>query len=665
MDANMLKAKTAWDDRTKLVPTIAVVGGSAAGKSTNIARLAGQEYQDGLMTLTGDNNTTSYPTTTEFSPQYQRASILLPRFKRLQEIIDGVKRHLKNVLFPELKNCISSLPAEAEAHTQFFQSAMQKRMPPTEQTFRIHKLLNCEVGSPYHLYLAKLLEKADNAADQSFHQNYFEQLRSDKAKANQMLEDLIVHLLDDIVDSEGYRTNPLVMELVEMITAKAKDCLQAAGFNYDVDEDGCIQSAWALEISPSDFLRGLQAITNSRKGEHQSAACIIEEANLMVRGDFSGPSLNSGSRTYRLLDVVGFDNDGFNITERVSEALLSSVPYDIVLYTTSLTYTHSQNREYLAAIQKTIRPCQLIGALTHFDSHEVFNRSDEDATLKEIEDAVTAAKRELLEQMRTTIGTDCRAKLPTGLSDILCFANTKGLKRLGDSAVSYFGGDGNTFAPLRLAFARAYDSIRYKIKDQNIKEVSNEWNFIGANRNLDVLIHTLRQKLQACVASEFSAIRDHASGFHHWTLDAVFWHLVRGGEHTSNAQVWNNVQIRTYTQFAQVCFETLTPAKFAPGVNIPRGPDRERILKEFESNLRAELRKAATAFFLKNSDKSDSDCKGMLRKLAIKPKYDKWGIMHDLLAALWARLENEERLKECMQHALCTAAEYTYTRLLL
>lgn len=666
MYAEFLKEKEDWDCRTKTIATIAVVGGSAAGKSTLIAKLAKQEYQSGLMTLTGDGNTTSYPTTIEFSSQCQSASILLPKFKSREEIIDDVKRHLKSALFPELKNCISSGPSDEMARKQFLQNAMEKRMPPSEQAFRLHKLLGTEVGGVYHQYLTRVLQVADQAADQAFHANYFNQLKDDKAKANQMLEDLIVHLLDDTFDGEGYSANDMVMELVDMITSQAKDCLEASGFNFDMDANECIQSAWALKKEPDDFLRCLQAITNNRKGEHRSAACIISEANILVKGDCTGIPYDNGSNAYRILDVIGFDNDGFNITERVSEALLSSVAYDIVLYTTSIKYTPAQNKEYLTALQSTIRPCQLIGALTHFDSHEVFSRDDdEDATLEQIEDAVTKAKRELLEQMRTIVGPDCRAKLPTGLSDVICFANSKGLKRLGNDAVYFFGNESKTIIPLRMSFGLAYKNIRYKIKEQNVIEVSDRRNFIGPNRCLDELIHSLRQKLEASVISEFAGIRDRSSGIHHWTLDAIFWHLARGQEHVSQALVWQNVRITTYTQFAQVCFEAITPAKFVSGVNIPQSSDRERIIREFESNLRAGLSKAAVIFFLKNREFQDSECKAELRSLALKPKYNKWGIMHDLLDVLLKQLSDEPWLKECVQNALYTAAEDTYSRLLL
>ena len=648
-------------------PACAVVGGSGEGKSTMIAGMAYPEFQEGMRLFVGNGNTTACMSKTLINPKLNVADVLITGLKDKEEIRVEVGRHMKASMVPELKNCISSRPKNDSERDSFYAASMNKRLSPVDATFRIDKLLSgYEISwKRYQEIMTSILKFIDQQADDLFRSNYFDRLKSDKTEANRMIDTLVDQKLfpevRDNNDADDTKKLKLAADLMEelstMIYDKAIDCLQSAGFQVNESE----KTAYARGMNAGKFKTCVQAVTNSLKEQAPSAACVIKEMKLRVPGPGLRMDGYSGETAFCVYDVVGFDNDGIGrIPERVKEALLTPVLYDAIIYVRSALSTDSKNRDYLMAIQQSVRPSKLIVAVTNLDHANTFEQ-EEEPTGQDVQNQISELKTSTLRLVESVIGKDCRVKLPEK-PDIICFANTLRKNRLGEEAKTFLEAN-DPYGLLRVSIAKAYAQVRRKIKDHNISS-SQTNNFLEPKEAICEIIGQIIDDLTTSVNAEYSELRDRSIKIHHWTVVAVLWNLYNGRAHVSYAQVWENVSIHTFSNFLDICIQNLTPSKLAAGVEIRE--DLDRVKREFESNLRMELDQAARKIILESQDDAQpSDCKQMILKLARTPKYNKWKIFDDLRKCLLNAVSQQGYLESLLNAAVINANKTTYTRLFM
>lgn len=648
-------------------PACAVVGGSGEGKSTMIAGMAYPEFQEGMRLFVGNGNTTACMSKTLINPKLNVADVLVTGLKDKEEIRVEVGRHMKASMVPELKNCISSRPKNDSERDGFYAASMSKRLSPVDATFRIDKLLSGyeSTWKRYQDIMTSILKFIDQQADDLFRSNYFDRLKSDKTEANRMIDTLVDQKLfpevrddNDADDTKNLKfAADLMEELSTMIYDKAIDCLQSAGFQVNEST----KTAYAYGMNAEKFKACVQAVTNSLKEQAPSAACVIKEMRLRVPGPGLRMDGYSGETAFCVYDVVGFDNDGIGrIPERVKEALLTPVLYDAIIYVRSALSTDSKNRDYLMAIQQSVRPSKLIVAVTNLDHANTFEQ-EEEPTSQDVQNQISELKTSTLRLIELVIGKDCRVKLPEK-PDIICFANTLRKNRLGEEAKAFLEAN-DPYSLLRVSIAKAYAQVRRKIKDHNISS-SQTNNFLEPKEPICEIIGQIIDDLTTSVNAEYSELRDRSSKIHHWTVDAVLWNLYNSRAHVSYAQVWENVSIHTFSNFLDICIKNLTPSKLATGVEIRE--DIDRVKREFESNLRMELDQAARKIILENqNDAQPSDCKQMILKLARTPKYNKWKIFDDLRKCLLNAVSQQDYLESLLNTAVINANKTTYTRLFM
>lgn len=651
----------------KNCPACAVVGGSGEGKSTMIAGMAYPDFQGGMYLFVGNGNTTACMSKTFINPKLYTADVLVEGIKDKEEIQVEVGRHMKASLVPELKNCISSRPKRESEHDSFYAASISKRLSPVDATFRIEKLLRGYESSwaRYQEIMTSILKFVDQQADDSFRNNYFDRLKSDKTEANRMIDTLVDQKLfpevgddNNVEDAKKSKfADDLMAELSNLIYDKAIDCLQRAGFEVD----GGAQTAYACGKNAEEFKTCVQAVTNSLKEQAPSAACVIKEMKLRVPGPGLRMDGYSGETAYCVYDVVGFDNDGIGrIPERVREALLTPVLYDAIIYVRSAVSADSKNRDYLTAIQQSVRPSKLIVAVTNLDHANTFEQ-EEEPTGQDVQNQISELKTSTLSLIESVIDKDCRVKLPEK-PDIICFANTLRKNRLGEEATAFLEAN-DPYRLLRASIAKAYVQVRRKIKSHNI--ASNQTDkFLEPKEPVCEIIGQIIDNLTTSVNAEYSELRDRSSKLHHWTVDAVLWNLYNGRAHVSYAQVWENVIIHTFSDFLDICMKNLTPSKLATGVEIRE--DLDRVKREFESNLRMELDRVARKIILETQNGTQpSDCKQMILKLARTPKYNKWKIFDDLRKYLLNAVSQQDYLELLLDTAVINANKTTYTRLFM
>ncbi len=656
-----------YEQEEKNYPACAVVGGSGEGKSTLIAGMVYPDFQSGMHLFAGNGNTTSCMSKTFIAPTLDTADVLINSIKDLEEIKVDVGRHMKASLVPELKNCISSRPKNKSEHDSFYISTISKRLSPADATFRIEKLLSGYESAwmRYQEIMTSILKFVDEQADDLFRKNYFDLLKTDKTEANRMIDTLIDQKLFPETSEVNNSTEPpitvnvtdLINELSTLIYEKAIDCLQNAGFEVD----NISHTAIARGKNATEFQNCVQAVTNSLKEKAPSAACVIKDMKLYVPGP--GLLLNGylNETAYCVYDVVGFDNDGFGkIPERVREALLTPVMYDAIIYVRSAISIDSKNKDYLEAIQQSVRPSKLIVAITNLDRANAFEQEDEPTAL-EVQNQISELKTSTLSLIESVIGRDSRVVLPEK-PDIICFANTLRRSRLGDDATAFFATN-DPYRLLRTSIGKAYVQVRRKIKNHNIAPDQID-KFIEPKEPLQVIIGQTIGCLLDCINTEYGELRDRSSRLHHWTVDAILWNLYRGRPHVSYAQKWENVIIHTFTDFIKAIMDNLTPQKFSLGVEIRE--DLDRVKNEFESNLLMELDKVSRKIILEAPDGTDpSTCKQTILKLSHTPKYNKWKIFDDLRKALLTAVSEQNYLKSLLNDAFINANKTTYNRLFM
>ncbi len=652
---------------TSHIPTVCVVGGSGVGKSTLIAGQARSDYKPGMMALAGNgkDNTTNCLAEINIDPNASSASVSISQIKGIHEIKGDVLRHLKAVLGPEMKNCMSSRPKDISQHDYFYRTAMERRMEPTDATFRLDKLFSGEtLRDTFHSFLTFMLKAVDQKADNVFRKNYFELLGIDKNEANCLLDTLIFQTISPEITGDNLYNDPVIQELnkfCEVVYLTGVQCLKDVGYTVSATDpymDGGM--AEATDLSPDSFQHSIEAVTNSKAINAQSAACIVKALSIRIPGPglpLSGTEISP----YRIFDVVGFDNDGFSITNRVTDALITPVLYDVILFVTKANTMNSHNTEYLNAIQRSVRPSKIVVAVTHFDSTSIYN-NDEDPTLDDVRHAVAETRSTMYNLIRTVIDSDCRARLPEK-DDIVCFAN-KRISRLGEGTVEYFSIN-DSYTLMRKVMADAYKRVHRRLKDHNILPGQRQ-SFIVPPFALNTTeISNLQKKLESIIQQECGYLRDMSSTYHHWTIDAVLWNFFNEREHVSNAYKWENLHIKIFTKLIYACEEALTPS-FASGISI--SSDADLIRQEFQSNFIRELYKGVREFFLYdiNSDgiRINSKCRDKVWQLYLTPKYNKWNIFQQFMDALLLALNDDQKLVSVLDNAFRNAVATTYDRLI-
>ncbi|PWW37891.1 MULTISPECIES: hypothetical protein [Paenibacillus] len=657
------------EEHEKLYPTVAVVGGSKEGKSTAIAGLAHQDFREGMLLFSGDGNTTSCISEIIINPNLYTADVEVIALKEREEIFVDIGRHMKASLVPEMKNCLSSRPKKESEHDRFYADVMEKRLIPVDATFRIDKLLqnDSDAWDQYKQIMITVLKSVDQQADEEFRKNYFDLLKSEKEKfeAQRMIDTLIDQkLFPDQANTNNVaeKDNTVVAylnELCNLIYEKAVECLGLAGFQVDEINFKALSSGKNAE----DFKKSVQAVTNSKKVMAPSAACVIKAMKIRIPGPGLRVKSSPSEVAYRVYDVVGFDNDGVaKIPDRVKEALLTPVMYDAILFVKSATSAPAKNRDYLAAIQHSVRPSKLIVAVTHLDHANVFDQ-DEDPTSEQIQNQISTIKTDTLAMIESVIDKDCQVKLPER-PDIICFANTARKKKLGDEGVTFLK-ENDPYPMLRTVISRAYDQVRTKINSTHHNIVANQREqFFETKEPVHELIGHIIANLTSRINEEYSDLRDLSYKLHHWTVDAILWNLYQGRSHVSYAQVWENVSIKTFSNFVNTLMENLTPSNLASGVII-RGYE-DRVKREFESNLNVELIEVARKLLLESEvDSKTSECKQTILKLARTPKYNKWKIFDDLRKSLLTAVSQQNYLELLLNRAITNANLTTYSRLFL
>lgn len=659
----MLQEKQSENSYHQL-PAVVIVGSSGEGKSTVVAKSAYGEYQNGMMKYVGDGNanTTSTMIPIIIDPNLTMAEVTVEPLKDFNELRVDLQRHLKAELVPEMKNCLSSRPKREADREAFYTSGVEKHLVPKDPTFRLEKLLepNEKLWLRYRQCFIDLLKVIDNAADEAFRSSYFERLKSSKQEATHMVELLIDQILfpeESLTDSRDNQPEALITELCHTVQSQAIECLQQAGFQQ------ADSGVFTITGNAEDFERAVLATTNSKKFSEVSAACAIKKMRIRVPGP--GLLLENRYSAYCIYDTVGFDNDGIEgIESRVKEALLTPVVYDAIIYVRSVDSPSSKNRSYLAAIKESIRPSKLIVGVTKLDHAELFLRNDDepDVTKDEVIALITQLKRSNRELVTTEIGSECRVKPPYD-SDVICFANVRSKRRLGDAAFEFLE-KSDPYYDLRNSISTAYSQVRRKIKKHNISNDLRQ-SFLSAKEPIDKIIGQLIDDLTNAISSEYGALRSNSDRIHHWTVDAILWNLYYGRDFVSHAQVWDDPVIRTYENIVDICMQNLTPIKPAIGINIEEGLDR--LKKEFEANLRTILGRSARKLLLvkQGTDSDRSKCMDELLMLARKSKYNKWAIFEDLRKSLLSAVSQQDYLVVLLCRAMEEANNSTYSRLML
>ena len=628
------------------MPAMVNVGSSGVGKSTLIGGLASKEYQGVMWLFVGgiEGCTTSFPTKILIVPKSSSAAIFISDLKDGEAVLIGIFRHLQMSLAKPLKDFLSSRPKKPEEWQAFLRTSVEKHLVPHDRTFRIDRLLKNDsvAWERYWGIMTELLCIVADKADDHFRASYLAAAKESKQEANRMIDDIIMQAL--FPDNEEHPAQSLAHELRDIIIRSAHKCLQEAGFAFSSDK----RSAYTETHSPDDLKPCVQAITNSSKSKHTSAACVIGGASLMIPGP--GIYVKGVEKPYLIYDVVGFDNDGeARYAERVRDALLTPAMYDVINYVQAADTTLANNRDNLMAIQQSLRPSKLIVSVTKFDRTEVFD--NDDISVEELQNEVSRIKTEVMEQVEIVFDSITRVLLPTK-PDIICFANTK--RALGVDANGFFA-QNNPYNMLRAAIAKAHTQLQDKI----ILKGAVSSDIIAAQAPVQDVIGQIIRDITKAVSDEYRALRDRSANIHHWTIDAILWNLYECRQHVSDAAVWENVRIRTFSNIATECAKHLLPAKLAPGLGMSDA-DRDRLMQEFESNLQMDLVNAAKDMIIRENGK----CKTDILNLARTSKYNKWRIFDDLDKNLLVAVSKQDYLIERLEKSVELAIDITLKRLL-
>lgn len=630
------------------IPTFVEAGESAAAKSETTGKMVKESYFKGMELLTGDGMTTSCETEVIIDPKLESARISL-ELATEDEIRAKLLKNLQTALVAECKNVVASLPVnDINALDKFVAVAVEKRAEFQDAKFKVHRLL---VGrqEKFRGYLSDIFKIVLNkASEESFRNNYNEANKASKGEANDLIDNLISNMLDD-EECKGS-----IRKLLNLILSEIKGILSKENFS---EETNYFESK---ELNAEQFKEVVKVISNSEKKEvkeRASIACAIKSARLIVPGE--GIRIDGKFSAYRLIDIVGFTNDGLgSVNELINNAVLSKYNYDSIIYFASKRTVNKTHESFLLSIVKSMRPAKLIIVSTFMDKDAIFDE-EEIPTMEMIKELNDGRKQELLDIVKKVATDDLHIILPTK-EDIICISNKVNQRRHGEYAVAAYGAD--QYKCIRIALERAVDVTRKKIS----VGVNRTAQYLVPQNDVKQVIGQIVNQLRITIDREYRKLRDFSSQIHHWTLDAILWNMLAGGEHISDAKVWKNVHITTFSDMQRICLENLGEFKFSSDVKVGKKEDSIRIKKEFMANLQTQLYWVVRNLILKqpNNGKEESDCKKEIRRLGFMGKYNKWKIIDDLRLSLMKAVEQSDYLEKMLDTAISEALLTTYDKIL-
>jgi hypothetical protein len=627
------------------IPTFVEAGESSAAKTHTVAKMVSSEYVAGMESLTGKGMTTPWQTETIIDPDLKAAILEIERSSN-DEIRAKLTKNIRAALEAECKNIIASLPENNEAAKEkFLEAAVEKRSKLSDETFRIHRLLINKTEEYFALLSSIFKLMIDGASEYSFRKNYREMVSESKSDAGNMVEMFVNNVMEEVACKES------IDNLVALICGEITCIISETGF-----QDGVLDN-----LTPEQFGNALRIITNSDREEFAeipSVACGINFVSIFVPGKGIKTDKNEIS-AYRIIDVVGFNNDGLgHIDERLRQAMLTKYNYDGIIYFASRRAVNKMHESYLESIFKTMRPAKLIIISTFMDTDQIFEGDeypDENAIRMVNEHRTT----ELLKLIRSLATDDIHVILPKK-EDILCISNKVNSKRNGEAACNVY--NESQYDDLRDALGRCIQIVRRKISIG----VTSTAIYLLPEYPVEKYVGQSVNLLGSTVDSEYSRMRDFSHKIHHWTLDAILWNFLYGYQHSSNAKVWENVTVTTFSDMEAICRESLGKFKFAPEAKVAIKEDADRIKNEFEANLRTQLYHVVRNLVLKDGEDSskESEYKVEIRNLALKSKYNKWKIIDDLRLSLMKAVAQKDYLCRMLEDAINTALLETYQKLL-
>lgn len=634
------------------IPTYIEAGESSAAKSATTGKMVSDSFAKGMELLTGDGMTTSCETEVIIDPNLQEAYVKFCRISK-EEIRTIMLRNLQAVLIPEVRNVITSLPYDdVEAFKRLVEKAVETRSKLPDEKFRVHRLLINQYND-YCRYLRVIFEKVlAKAAEKTFRTNCNEAGKDSKKEVTRLIEQLVANMMDDEDCKKA------VDRLIGLIESACTDVLKQSFFEQDEHDPMCFL---AKNLSPEQFTNTIKNVSNSQRKELEgipSVACILKSIQLIVPG--CGIQIGSGLPSpYRLIDIVGFTNDGLgNVNELVNRAMLSKHNYDGIIYFASIKTINKIHESFLKEICTSMRPAKLIIISTFMDKDDIFDE-DEVPTMEMIHDLNRNRIQELLDMVKKIATDDLHIILPAQ-DDVICISNKVSERKHGEAACTAYGPD--QYVLIRQALERAANIIRKKIKSG----VSRNSQYLVPTKQVNVITGQIINKLGTSIDEEYTELRGFSEQIHHWTLDAILWHLFDGREHVSNAKVWRNVNISTFANMQQICLDNLGDFKFSQDVKIGRNEDSIRVRNEFMANLCTELYYVVRDIILKDPDATDkpSLCKETIRNLALQSKYNKWKIIDDLRLCMMKAVANDNYLEKMLNQSINNALLATYDKLL-
>ena len=634
------------------IATFIGVGESGGAKSATLGRLVCSHYHRGMQLLEGDGMTSNCITQLVIDPNLKEACMVVEVIQK-EEILARLTKCLSISLVAESKNIIASLPVNDDnAFEVAIVQAVERRAKLPDEKFRVHRLF---VGNEeqYHEILAKIFRMVlRRAAEVPFRSNYQQISKKSKQEATQLVEQLVTNVLDEKV------CKLLIDELLTLIERGYKDLILRTGYVQD-DEDSLKYIITNLDAD--HFTEAVRIVSNSEKKELvdcPSVACVIKSVSIFMPGDGIKNEANSMS-AYRVIDIVGFTNDGLDkVNELINNAMLVQFHYDGIIYFASTKTILKTHESFLRSIFQTIRPSKLIIISPFMDKDAIFDE-DDIPTEEQIIELNRRRTSDLLMLVKKVATEDMHVILPEK-EDIICISNKVNVRKHGEPAVEIYGS--NQYDLIRSALERAVKIIRKKI----YIGLSRTEHYLVPPQPVGQIVGLIINKLGNAIDCEYSDIRDHSSAIHHWTIDALLWHLCGGSEHSSNALVWRNVHITTFSGMKQVCIDSLGTFKFSASVKIGNAGDIKRIREEFMANLETELYWVVRNLILYDSNdcKQYSKYKVQIRNLALQSKYNKWKIIDDLRLCLLNAISQKSYLETLINNAIDKALLQTYDKIL-
>lgn len=633
------------------IPTFVVAGESAAAKSATIAKMAEDSYYKGMESLIGEGMTTSCETAVIIDPEEKYASIQIEMISE-DEINANLLRNIQTALVPEVRNVVSSLPANnTEALEKFIYSAVEARAKLPDEKFRIHKLLVNKQGQ-YYDYLSQLFRIVfKKAAEKTFRDNCIEAGKESKSKATGMIEDLISNML------ENDTSRNIIEHLIDLIKHEIL-LIQTTNNLFLASDDSRYYECCNLD--PEQFMNTIRVISNSEKKELKeipSIACALKSVKIIVPG-FGIADDGDKLTAYQLIDIVGFTNDGLgNVDQLINKAVLSQYNYDGIIYLASIKTINKTHESFLSEIFKSMRPAKLIILSTFMDKDSIFD--EEEPNTEMILELNDNRIGELLGIVKRIATDDLHIMLPSK-EDVICISNKVNVRKHGEAACAIYGAQQYTL--IREALSRATKTIRRKI----YSGVDRTARYMVSDKPIEEIVGQLINQLGTSIDQEYSMLRDSSSLIHHWTLDAILWKLLEGYEHVSNAKVWMNVHINTFSNMQQICLDNFGRFRFSADFKVGREEDSKKIINEFMANLCTQLYWGVRDIILiKPDSKRENSCyKDKIRELALQSKYNKWRIIDELRLNLMKAVVQREYLEQMINSSISNALIMTYDKLL-